>query len=168
MQWELHYNRLFQPVSGRLEFKEGLNKTKIIDDTYNANRVSMRAALSVLKLASGPKVFVMGDMLELGQHAENWHRDIGEEAKRLGIDKMYGLGSLTKNAIEGFGEGAKHYTNKADLITDLKNSLKNGLKNSLEKGMTILVKGSRGMRMEEIVAALQNTDSIKDSIMENH
>lgn len=142
----------FKSVTGRLQFKTGCLNCRIIDDTYNANPVSMRAALDVLAKQSGEKIFVMADMLELGEHAETWHREMGAEAKRLGIDKMYGFGKLTRNAILEFGTNAKYYEDKSLLIHDLKQIL--------NKDVTILVKGSRGMRMEEVVIALQNSETM--------
>lgn len=146
----------FTPVSGRLQFKTGTGNIKIIDDTYNANPVSMRAALSVLASQTGEKVFVMGDMLELGEHAETWHCDIGAEAKRMGIHKMFGIGKFTTGAIAEFGMNGMHFQDKSSLIHELKKNL--------HKDTTVLVKGSRGMRMEEVVTALQNLD---DNIREN-
>lgn len=155
----------FRPVSGRLQFITGISNLKIIDDTYNANPVSMRAALSVLASQPGQKFFVMGDMLELGKYAESWHQDIGEEAKRLGIHKMYGIGKLTMNAIIGFGDNGKHYEDKKSLMNDLINDIKEikDIKDTKQNGshdVTVLVKGSRGMRMEEVVSVLQNPDTI--------
>lgn len=147
----------FYPAKGRLEFKTINNQIKIIDDTYNANPVSMRAALSVLAMQSGEKILVMGDMLELGQYAKTWHQDIGEEAKRLKVDKLFGFGPLTEAAVQAFGENARHYKEKINLIEDLKQSLD---KNAT---ITILVKGSRGMQMEEVVSAVQNLTGSKEA-----
>jgi len=148
----------FQPVKGRLQFKKGLRDIQLIDDTYNANPVSMRAALSVLATQPGEKWFVMGDMIELGDHAETWHRDIGKEAKRLGIHKMFGIGKMTKNALLEFGAQGHHYNDKDNLISEVKHELQASPKN-----LTILVKGARAMRMEEVVIALQNSEDIPKS-----
>lgn len=152
----------FRPVSGRLEFVTGMLNTNIIDDTYNANPVSMRAALSVLAAQPGQKFFVMGDMLELGKYAESWHQDIGEEAKRLGIHKMYGIGTLTHHAVVGFGDCGKHYQDKKCLINELIRDIQDNkdFNQNTSKEVTVLVKGSRGMHMEEVVSALQNPDTI--------
>ncbi len=136
----------FVPVIGRLQFKTGLQGICIIDDTYNANPISVRAALSVLAKAKGEKIFVMGDMFELGPDALLLHRQIGVEAKELGIHRLYGVGSLTEAAVQGFGLNATHYPDKASLM--------NALTKVLNPNMTILIKGSRGMRMEEVVLAL--------------
>lgn len=136
----------FKPVTGRLQAKTGRSGEHIIDDTYNANPVSMRAALSVLAGFSGKKIFVMGDMFELGEGSSEVHEQIGREAKQYGIDKMFGVGEATAFAVKGFGQGATHYSDKSLLLKDLNKIL--------DKNSVVLVKGSRGMRMEEIVNAL--------------
>ncbi len=143
----------FVPVSGRLQLKLGKNGSQIMDDTYNANPVSVKAALAVLANRSEKKIFVMGDMLELGSHAAELHRQIGEEARRLGIDKMYGVGPLTLEAIQAFGAKGQHYSDKPALIQAILKEESDGAHSR------ILVKGSRGMRMEEIVQALIHTES---------
>lgn len=144
----------FTPVSGRLQLKTGISGCKILDDTYNANPVSVKAALAVLAnndKDKDKKIFVMGDMLELGHNALELHREMGIEAKRLGIDTMYGVGTLTLEAIKAFGLNAKHFPDKASLIQALQTE-ETDLGNS-----RILIKGSRGMKMEEIVKAMVKT-----------
>jgi UDP-N-acetylmuramoyl-tripeptide--D-alanyl-D-alanine ligase len=136
----------FSPVAGRLQFKKGLEGVSIIDDTYNANPVSMRAALAVLSKLPGKQIFVMGDMGELGEDAEKLHYEMGCDAKNLGIHKMYGTGVLTALAIQAFGSNAGHYSDKSLLIQ--------ALNAELNSDTTILIKGSRFMRMEEVVLAL--------------
>ncbi len=136
----------FRSVTGRLQFKAGSLGAVIIDDTYNANPASMRAALAVLAKLPGKKIFVMGDMFELGSDALDAHRQMGIEAKQLGINTFLGIGELTRAASESFGENAAHYSDKASLI--------DALSVLSVEGATILIKGSRGMRMEEVVAAL--------------
>lgn len=145
----------FLPVTGRLQIKQGKEGLKIIDDTYNANPVSVKAALAVLANSKEKKIFVMGDMLELGANAAELHKQMGEAALALGIDTMYGIGNLTKEAIKAFGAKAKHYADKASLIQALQTE---ELLN--EGNKTILVKGSRGMRMEEIVQALLSPEAV--------
>jgi UDP-N-acetylmuramoyl-tripeptide--D-alanyl-D-alanine ligase len=136
----------FLPVDGRLQFKKGLEGVSIIDDTYNANPVSMRAALAVLSQLPGKRIFVMGDMVELGEDSKKLHDDIGRDAKNLGIHKMFGVGLMTTSAIQAFGQNAVHYANKSLLIE--------ALKSDISPDTTILIKGSRFMRMEEVVFAL--------------
>ncbi len=134
---------LFTPVLGRLQIKYGKQGIRVIDDTYNANPQSVKAALAVLAAYAPNTIFVMGDMLELGKDTEKMHREIGEFAKRLNISRMFGFGPLTKFAIQGFGENGIHFADKPSLI--------HSLTKSASTDSTILIKGSRGMRMEEVV-----------------
>lgn len=138
---------VFQPVSGRLQTKLGKNGIRVIDDSYNANPASVKAALAVLSAYSNNTVFVMGDMLELGNETAKLHQMMGEEAKRLGIKAMLGTGPLTTHAIQAFGSQARHFSDKKSLIQALDEIVNTG-------DATILVKGSRGMKMEEVVQAL--------------
>ncbi len=138
--------QLFSAVSGRLEFKKGRLNTCIIDDTYNANPASMQAALAVLARQPGFRIFVMGDMLELGDQALDYHQTIGFTAKKYGIDKLYGFGKMTRAAVAAFGEGGAYFMDQ--------NSLTEKLFLEMPREATLLVKGSRGMKMENIVAHL--------------
>ncbi len=136
----------FQAVAGRLQFKSGYANAQIIDDTYNANPISTKAALSVLAQSAGKKILVLGDMFELGDDESLLHREIGEAANKQGIDMLMGVGELSRFAVEGFGAKGKHYISKWQLIDDLRQQM--------DANTTVLVKGSRGMKMEEIVLSL--------------
>lgn len=139
-----------QAVPGRMiviKTKQGMT---LIDDSYNANPSSVAVALNLLADYSGQRIFVMGDMGELGQDALNYHRQIGELAKRLNIDFVYTYGDLSKETAKAFGNHAKHYTNHHELIL--------ALKRYLPENVTILIKGSRSARMEKVVAALFDYD----------
>lgn len=136
----------FGGVKGRLQRKAGCCGAKVIDDTYNANPASMRAAIQVLAKAPGKKIFVMGDMGELGSDAPRLHMEIGEAAKAAGIDHLYALGELTRNAVEAFGPQAVRF--------DSVETLWEKLKGELDADTTVLVKGSRFMRMERVVEKL--------------
>lgn len=138
--------RRFEPANGRLQFKTGIRGVRIIDDTYNANPVSVRAALLVLAQYPDQKIFVMGDMFELGEESLRLHRELGEEAKRLGIQQFFGIGQLTQAAVEGFGPGAVHFNDKESLVK--------ALREQVSAETAVLIKGSRGMRMEEVVLPL--------------
>jgi UDP-N-acetylmuramoyl-tripeptide--D-alanyl-D-alanine ligase len=138
-------------VSGRLEVKRGLNGARVLDDTYNANPGSLAAGVEVLKAASGERVLVLGDMGELGDAARDIHRRVGLLAKRLGIEHLYAVGELTPGAVEAFGKGAQHFASHEALIENLRASL--------HAGMTVLVKGSRLMKMERVVAGIVESDS---------
>ena len=136
----------FQPVAGRLQAKQGLHGSAVIDDTYNANPDSVRAAIAVLARAARPRWLVLGDMGEVGERGLLFHREIGEYARAAGLDRLLTVGVLAVHAVEAFGAGGTHYDSSAALI--------DALRGGLEPGCTVLVKGSRFMRMERIVHAL--------------
>jgi UDP-N-acetylmuramoyl-tripeptide--D-alanyl-D-alanine ligase len=133
-------------TKGRLQHKAGRGGVELIDDTYNANPDSTRAAIAVLAAQPGTRVLVLGDMGELGGGGPALHAEMGAEAKRAGIDRLLALGELSAEAVRAFGAGARHFTDIEALCTEL-NAL-------LAPGITILVKGSRFMRMERVVARL--------------
>ncbi|MFO1290732.1 MAG: UDP-N-acetylmuramoyl-tripeptide--D-alanyl-D-alanine ligase [Nitrosomonas sp.] len=133
----------FSGVKGRMQKKSGLHQATLIDDTYNANPASVSAALSVLAHLSGRKIFVLGDMGELGVGGADLHRKIGEEASRAGIEKLLALGELSVNAAEGFGKGAMHFSNIDELLEEAEKLL--------DHNVTMLVKGSRFMKMERVI-----------------
>ena len=137
----------FAGVKGRLQAKQGFAGAKVIDDTYNANPMSMKAAIDVLKASAGQRIFVMGDMAELGADAASMHAEIGAYAKTAGIEKFYALGALTKNAVTAFGANAIHF--------ETVETLAESLKSMMNAETTVLVKGSRSMRMERVVEAIQ-------------
>lgn len=136
----------FRGVSGRLQRKSALHGASVIDDTYNANPASMRAALDVLAQVPGRRLFVLGDMGELGEGAAQFHREIGIAARELGIEHLFALGELSRGAVSEFGQGAMHFDDVEALL--------HALKAQLDEHTTVLVKGSRFMKMERIVAAL--------------
>ena len=110
----------FGGVAGRLQRKNALHGARLIDDTYNANPASVRAAISVLAQVSGKHILVLGDMGELGEDAATFHAQIGSEARRAGIEKLYGLGILSGNAVREFGSGARHFEHIEELLPALK------------------------------------------------
>jgi UDP-N-acetylmuramoyl-tripeptide--D-alanyl-D-alanine ligase len=141
----------YSGVKGRLQMKRGLNGAALIDDTYNANPESMRAAMDVLAHASGRKLLVLGDMGELGANAPQLHFELGEYAKHAGIDELFTLGQHSEETARAFGQGARHFERLEDLaatVTAL-----------LGPDVTVLVKGSRFMKMERVVAALAANES---------
>lgn len=135
-----------KPVHGRLEFKRGLYGSIVIDDTYNANPESMRAAIDVLVKQDREKILIIGDMGELGKKAIQYHKSIGEYIKDNKILDVAGVGKLTKHAIDKCRGNAKWFDDKKALIQYIKTKMK--------KNTCVLVKGSRFMKMEEIVEAL--------------
>jgi len=138
-------------VSGRLEVKRGRNGARVLDDTYNANPGSLAAGVEVLKAASGERVLVLGDMGELGEAARDIHRRVGQLAKSLGIEHLYAVGELTQDAVEAFGKGAQHFTSHE--------ALTKSLRKNMHGGMTVLIKGSRLMKMERVVAGIVEDDT---------
>ena len=137
----------FAGVYGRLQRKLGLNGATLIDDTYNANPDSMKAAIDVLSQYAQPRIFVMGDMGELGADAAEMHASIGRYAKEKGIEKMLSFGELSRLATAQFGAGGKHF-DALDTLVEYAQSL-------MKQDVMVLVKGSRFMRMERVVQALQ-------------
>lgn len=136
----------FEPVSKRLIRHRGQGDALIIDDTYNANPLSVSAALEILAHYSGEKIFVFGDMSELGKEEEQHHTEVGEKARALGIDKLYACGKLSKLTVEAFGKNGFYYQDQSSLIT--------ALKPRLHSKNIVLIKGSRSSKMENIVQAL--------------
>jgi UDP-N-acetylmuramoyl-tripeptide--D-alanyl-D-alanine ligase len=133
----------FGGVAGRLQRMQALHGATLIDDTYNANPASMHAALEVLAQAPGKRIFVLGDMGELGADAAQFHQEIGIAARELGIERLFALGELSAGAVREFGAAAQHF---ADI-----EELKAVLDKELDAQTTVLVKGSRFMKMERVV-----------------
>lgn len=147
--------RAFSPVSGRLNILTLSNGVHLIDDTYNANPGSMRAALDTLKtLSKGNRsIFVAGDMLELGQETKKLHRQVGAWAAQNGIRQLYAAGELAGEVAQGAREAGL-----ADdrIFAGAKKDIAEMLKSELRFDDWILIKGSRGMKMEEVVNALKS------------
>ncbi|MCY0388950.1 UDP-N-acetylmuramoyl-tripeptide--D-alanyl-D-alanine ligase [Robbsia sp. Bb-Pol-6] len=141
----------FAPVKGRLQLKRAtfapFAGARLIDDTYNANPDSMRAAIDVLAAAPSPRVLIVGDMGEVGDQEAAAHREIGAYAYASGIDAFYALGDASRGACQAFGTHARHFASVAELIDGLRTS-------DLGADATLLVKGSRFMAMERVVDAL--------------
>jgi UDP-N-acetylmuramyl pentapeptide synthase len=133
-------------VHGRLELKKGLRGCILIDDTYNANPASMRAAIDVLANQDCEKILIIGDMGELGKKEVEYHKSIGAYIKKNKILEVVGTGKLTKHVIDHCKGNAKWFEDKKALI--------NYIKTKIKKNSCVLVKGSRFMKMEEVVDAL--------------
>jgi len=140
----------FQPVYGRLVTKQGLNKAKVIDDSYNANPVAVKAALNILAKEAGEKIFVFANMGEVGKDALMYHQDVGVQAKQAGVKHLLCVGELTPVTVETFGHGAQHFATRELLIE--------ALKPLLHEHVTVLIKGSRSQQLEHVVNAIvENT-----------
>ena len=136
----------FAGVKGRLQRRVGKSGAEILDDTYNANPDSVRAGIDVLATTIGRKILVLGDMGEIGEASGQYHDEIGGYAKSQGVDLLFALGEATKAAVRNFGDGARHFCHVDKLIAAL----------DKEAGpeTTVLVKGSRFMKMERVADAL--------------
>ncbi len=135
----------FRAFKGRLQRKIGKGGAVVIDDTYNANPDSVRAAIDVLATMQGERVLVLGDMGEVGENGPAFHREIGEYAKGR-IDTLLVLGEMSAAAAHAFGAGSGHFEDIG--------RLNSAIAAMDAPGRTILVKGSRFMRMERVVEAL--------------
>jgi UDP-N-acetylmuramoyl-tripeptide--D-alanyl-D-alanine ligase len=138
----------FAGIKGRLQKKSALRGATLIDDTYNANPESTRAAIAVLAQAPGKKLLVLGDMGELGPGAAEMHADIGRFAKQSQVERLLTLGELSAHAARDFGPGASHFTRVEDLLAEVENAL--------APDVTVLVKGSRFMEMERVVKKFES------------
>jgi UDP-N-acetylmuramoyl-tripeptide--D-alanyl-D-alanine ligase len=136
----------FSGVKGRLQRRAGNKGAEILDDTYNANPDSVRAGIDVLAATIGRKLLVLGDMGEIGEASGQYHDEIGGYAKSQGIDRLFAFGDAAQQAVRNFGEGARHYCNIEKLIA--------AVDKELGPETTVLVKGSRFMKMERVADAL--------------
>lgn len=147
---ELEYIRRglarLQPVKGRACSLAGKAGAVVIDDSYNANPGSVKAAIDLLAELPGRRVLVLGDMGELGAWEEQSHREVGAYARERGLDSLYAVGRLSALAVEQFGPEARLFASKAELTA--------ALLQELAPDVRVLVKGSRSAGMEEVVAGL--------------
>jgi UDP-N-acetylmuramoyl-tripeptide--D-alanyl-D-alanine ligase len=135
-------------AKGRLQVKSGLAGSRVVDDTYNANPDSVLAAIAVLGGMPGAKILVLGDMGELGAEGRALHAEVGAAARKAGVDRLLALGELSAAAVSAFGSGAEHFA-EVDALCEK-------LGRMLSGSETVLVKGSRFMRMERVVERLVN------------
>jgi len=143
----------FRAVKGRSQWQQirlGGVKVNLIDDSYNANPDSVRAAIDVLAGLPGNSWLVLGDMGEVGNEGPAFHREVGAYAAARGIQALWTAGSAARDAAQAFGPQARAF----DTTTDLSDAL-----SSAPQVQNILVKGSRFMQMERIVGELKNADS---------
>jgi UDP-N-acetylmuramoyl-tripeptide--D-alanyl-D-alanine ligase len=150
----------FAPVNGRMQIKFSDSKYTLIDDSYNANPDSVRAAIDALKQSGDIAWLVLGDMGEVGNQGPEFHREVGAYAAEQGIAMLFFLGEQSIFAINGFdsiktgaASSASHFTSVENLISKLNEELRSYLANG-NQHLNILVKGSRFMRMERVVQAL--------------
>ena len=132
----------FRPYSGRHQVKVLESGATLIDDSYNANPDSVRAAIDVLAQLPGPTLLILGDMGEVGDSGPEYHREVGAYARQMGISRLLGTGDATRETVRAFGQGANHVEKVEDLAPQAAGA------------KSLLVKGSRFMRMERVVSAL--------------
>jgi len=150
----------FSGVKGRLQRKAALHGSTFIDDTYNANPDSVKAALAVLASQPGRKILVLGDMGELGSDAAAMHAQIGLAARAAGVDRLLALGELSQETVRAFGTGAMHFERIQELLAELENEL--------TPDTTVLVKGSRFMQMERVVQSFMEHPAASQPGYEEH
>lgn len=141
----------FLPVKGRSRSSfvvcDG-RRIDVVDDTYNANPDSMQAAIAVLTELPAPRLLVVGDMGEVGDQGPSFHAEVGASAQQSGIECLFALGAQMQHAVAAFGAGATHFEDMATLVAAVQARM----------GQTgaVLVKGSRSMKMEQVVQALES------------
>ena len=138
-----------KPVSGRLRRLPAIADATLFDDSYNANPASVGAAAEFLAAQPGEGWLVLGDMAELGDAAAALHASVGDAARDAGVERLYATGDLSRRAVEAFGDGGYWFDSVDALIDALRSSLAEGGRPN------VLVKGSRSMRMERVVAGLE-------------
>ena len=143
----------FRPVNGRLQKKAAPNGVHVIDDSYNANPDSVRAAIDVLAQADGPKILVLGDMGEVGNDGRKYHEEVGAYARGRGIAQLLTFGDLAQSSGSAFGAHAKHFVEIGALLQ--------ALDHAVAPNTTVLVKGSRFMQMERVVAHLTGQSNLE-------
>jgi UDP-N-acetylmuramoyl-tripeptide--D-alanyl-D-alanine ligase len=140
----------FAAVKGRLQVKHAASGTLVIDDSYNANPDSVRAAIDVLAGFAAPRLLVLGDMGEVGDQGPAFHAEIGAYANARGIEALWATGAAVADAVKAFGARGRHFERAEDLVQALVED-KDG---AVAAASAVLVKGSRFMRMERMVDAL--------------
>jgi UDP-N-acetylmuramoyl-tripeptide--D-alanyl-D-alanine ligase len=140
----------FEPVKGRsraLAISAAGKPITLVDDSYNANPDSVRAAIDVLAELPGPRLLVLGDMGEVGNQGPQFHAEAGAYARERGIDLFFALGELSAGAAASFGAG-RHFDNM--------DALNQAVLQTLPHCASALVKGSRFMKMERVVEAINS------------
>ncbi len=137
---------IMDPIPGRLELLLGIENSTVINDTYNANPSSTDEAINVLTATKGKKLFVFGDMAELGRDSVMFHEEIGKYINKTQINLTLGVGEFSKETIKQLGEKGMWFQSKTHLIEELIKLI--------DSKTTILVKGSRLMEMEQIISKI--------------
>jgi len=139
----------FEPVKGRSQLKTITLHGKsvaLIDDSYNANPDSVRAAIDVLETMRAPRALLLGDMGEVGTRGPEFHAEVGAYAKERGIEQFWCAGELCAHAAQAFGSSARHFADAPAMVAAI---------SELPLVASLLIKGSRFMQMERVVQAIQ-------------
>jgi UDP-N-acetylmuramoyl-tripeptide--D-alanyl-D-alanine ligase len=147
----------FRPVTGRSQLAAlqlGGRQVTLVDDSYNANPDSVRAAIALLATLPGPRWLVLGDMGEVGEQGPAFHAEVGAYARASGIHQLWTAGALCIHAATAFGAGARHFSDAAAVIAALADA---------PACASALVKGSKFMHMPTVVAALQQRAAASDA-----
>lgn len=142
----------FTPVGGRMQPRSMADGFQLIDDSYNANPDSVRAAIDVLADMDGRTILVLGDMGEVGDQGPAMHAEVGAYARECGVDVLLTLGPASREAAKAFGTGSMAFDSLEEMLPHL----------LAARPGHILVKGSRSMRMEQVVQALQAGPSTRE------
>jgi UDP-N-acetylmuramoyl-tripeptide--D-alanyl-D-alanine ligase len=144
-----------EPVPGRLNLLHTTAGWTVIDDTYNANPASLYSALQVLSGIPGEPWLVLGDMKELGTDSSKMHREVGENARAMGVKRLFATGEMSAHTVDSFGRGAEHFETQDELVR--------ALRRQVRPGVNCLVKGSRSMGMEAVVEALVAESDMRET-----
>ena len=136
----------YKPFAGRLETKR-IGDITVLDDSYNANPASMKSSIDVLQYARGRKVCILGDMFDLGEKSEAFHREVGRYASESGIDLILCVG---KEAEHMYASASSLAPDRCQYFSEC-SSLIGALPSLIHPGDTVLIKASRGMHLEQIV-----------------
>jgi len=147
-------------TAGRLIVGEGVHGARLIDDTYNANPLSLNAAAEFAVSLGGPVWLALGDMGELGGSAERLHSESGARLRALGVERLYAVGPMSRHMVEAFGKDGRWFESHE--------ALSRALRSELKSGVTVLVKGSRSMRMERVVEALRHPNAAPKTANGDH
>jgi UDP-N-acetylmuramyl pentapeptide synthase len=147
----------FEPVKGRSQLRcitLGARAVTLVDDSYNANPDSVRAAIDMLAGLPGPRWLVLGDMGEVGTQGPTFHMEVGAYARERGIEHVWTAGELCAHAAQAYGshqgQAARHFNSAADIVAALSTL------DQVPASASVLVKGSRFMKMEQVVARLND------------
>jgi UDP-N-acetylmuramoyl-tripeptide--D-alanyl-D-alanine ligase len=147
----------FEPVKGRSKASAlalaGGRAITLVDDSYNANPDSVRAAIDVLAALPGPRLLVLGDMAEVGERSDEFHAEVGDWARQRGIETVYTLGSASEHSIAAFQRGDAATVGGGRHFEDI-DTLNAAVLARLPLVGSVLVKGSRSMKMERVVQAI--------------